>query len=79
MTTKYQFPDCLHPVGAALHMLGCSPAGMVVELPRDTWWKVRCEIDRRWPQFMQQRFDGRGALSDEFECMGMRFRARSGT
>lgn len=31
--SPYQFPECLHPVAASLHMLGFDPGGMVIELP----------------------------------------------
>lgn len=72
---KYKFPECLHPVSAALHMMGLDPSEMVIELPRDAWWQVRCELDRRYDRGLT-RFDGRGMLSDDFACMGVRFRCR---
>ena len=75
--SKYQFPTCLHPVSAALHMLGINPADMVIELPREQWWTVYCEMERRFARDNRSSpFDGRGPVPSEFICMGVRFRAR---
>jgi hypothetical protein len=71
---KFQFPICLHPISAALHMLGVNPGEMVIELPFEAWWAVRCEMDRKFPGV--HTFDGRGDLSDTFQVMGVKFRRR---
>jgi hypothetical protein len=69
-----EFPECLHPISAALHMMGHDPNAMVIELPRRTWWEIKCAIERKYPS--AEPFNGRAMLSNEFHVMGVRFRAR---
>jgi hypothetical protein len=67
----FDFPECMHALGAAFHMRRIDPQSVTITLPRDKWWDLRCELQRKLEGLL--RYDGRGALPDEFRYMGFRF------
>lgn len=71
MSDKFEFPNCMHALSAGMHMLRIDPHEVTISLPRDKWWSLHCEIERRFRGFM--RFDGRALAPEEFRYMGFRF------
>lgn len=70
-----EFPNCMHSLAAAFHLMNVDPAGVVITLPREQWWKLQCQIESRFRGLMT--YDGRGgkdAVWHEFTYMGFKFR-----
>ena len=72
----YSFPECLHVLGAAMHMAHVSPRDVEIILPFDDWWKLYCALQRKFPRLAEFQFSGRGARPDHFMYDGFRFVAR---
>lgn len=72
--SKYDFPECMHAMAAAMHMESIDPHGVTISLPRDEWWKLYCSLERRFRGLMA--YDGRRfpMAADEFRYMGFLFK-----
>lgn len=71
---KYEFPNLLHPLAAALHMNNIDPGQVVIQLPPVEWWKLYCLLERKFRGMML--FDGRGEVPMSFRYMGFTFEVR---
>ncbi|GAC1511434.1 MAG: hypothetical protein NVS1B6_17960 [Steroidobacteraceae bacterium] len=63
-----------HKLCAALHMDGIDPGGIEILLPREAWWRMWTRLEQKYHGMM--RFDGRGALTDRFQFMGVTYRVK---
>ena len=70
----YEFPNCMHVLNAALHMLQIDPGCVTIELPFDQWWKLSQILQSKFSGLMY--FDGRQRELDSFKYMGFKFVCR---
>ena len=72
----YEFPNCMHALGAALHRENIDPAVVEISLPHDEWWRLWCALDRKFKgrKFKGlMAFDGRSIVPTEFQYLGFKF------
>ena len=67
----YEFPNCMHALGDALHRENIDPAVVKITLPHDEWWRLWNAIERKFRGMML--FDGRTLVPTEFQYLGFKF------
>lgn len=69
--SEYEFPTCLHKLAASMHILNIDPASITIQIPYSDWWKLQCELERKFRGFMLHT--GQGPLVEEFQYQGFKF------